>query len=33
LTLRFRAKVKPETVLERFRTDAMALFESILKGV
>jgi DNA-directed RNA polymerase subunit L len=33
LTLRFRTKVKPETVLERFRTDAMALFESILKGV
>jgi len=33
LTIRFRTKVKPETVLERFRTDAMALFESILKGV
>ena len=33
LTLRFRTKVKPETVLERFRTDAMALFESILRGV
>ena len=33
LTLRFRTKVKPENVLERFRTDAMALFESILKGV
>jgi DNA-directed RNA polymerase subunit L len=33
LTLRFRTKVKAETVLERFRTDAMALFESILKGV
>ena len=33
LTLRFRTKVKPETVLERFRTDAQALFESILKGV
>jgi DNA-directed RNA polymerase subunit L len=33
LTLRFRTKVKAETVLERFRTDAMALFESILKSV
>ena len=33
LTLRFRTKVKAETVLERFRTDAMALFESILRGV
>ena len=33
LTIRFRTKVKPETVLERFRTDAMSLFESILKGV
>lgn len=33
LTLRFRTTVKPENVLERFRTDAMSLFESILKSV
>jgi DNA-directed RNA polymerase subunit L len=33
LILLFRTKVKPETVLERFRTDAMALCETILKSV